>query len=505
MDVSADDRPGEAAGVLERSLRKGLRWSLVNTLIGRLGSFLTGIVIARIVAPDDFGVYAVALVALNLLLSMNELGVSVALVRHPGSVAALAPTVTTVAIGMSTVLFAASWFAAAPFADAMGVPEATGVVRLMSAAVLIDGLAAVPVALLTRAFMQGRRTQIDLIAFAVSTPTTILLAMAGYGAWSLAWGAVIGNLVTAVLSLVYAPARYPPGFNRKTALGLLKFGLPLAGASLLLLALLNVDFVVVGRILGKADLGLYLLAFNLSTWPMTLVSTAVRRVTTAMFAQLSERGDGREGFRDSLFLVLSLGMLLGTLLAAYAAGIVTFLYGERWAAAAVAGPALVILSIGRMLVELTYDYLVALGRTMGNAWLHAVWLAALAPALAAGAMMFGIRGVSWGHAVVVLLVVVPGAGILLHRAGIPVWRLLGDFALPAAGSAAVLLSAWWLTSVLPSGFLMLAFGGVAGLAVYALIVGPRFARVLRRLLGIGTAQVGRRRRIPAWLTGATSP
>ncbi|TFB91723.1 oligosaccharide flippase family protein [Cryobacterium sp. HLT2-28] len=504
MEDPADDRPGETAGFLERKVRNGLRWSLVNTLVGRLGSFLTGIVIARIVAPEDFGIYAVALVALNLLLSMNELGVSVALVRHPGSVAALAPTVTTVAIGMSAVLFAASWFAAAPFSDAMGVPEATGVVRLMSAAVLIDGLAAVPVALLTRAFMQGRRTQIDLIAFAVGTPATILLAMAGYGAWSLAWGVVIGNLVTAVLSLVYAPTRYAPGFDRKAALGLLKFGLPLAGASLLLLALLNVDFVVVGRILGKADLGLYLLAFNLSTWPMTLVSTAARRVTTAMFAQLSERGDGREGFRDSLFLVMSLGMLLGTLLAAYASGIVTFLYGDRWAAAALAVPALAMLSIGRMLVELTYDYLVAVGRTMGNAWLHALWLVALVPTLVVGATMFGIRGVSWGHAAIVALVVVPGVGILLHRAGIPVWRLLADFVLPAAGSAGVLLSAWFITSVIPSGFLMLAVGGLAGLAVYALIVGPRFVRILRRLLDLGEPRAGKRKRIPAWLTGASS-
>jgi len=457
------------------------------------------------VAPEDFGVYAVALVALNLLLSMNELGVSVALVRHPGSVAALAPTVTTVAIGMSAVLFAASWFAAAPFSEAMGVPEATGVVRLMSAAVLIDGLAAVPVALLTRAFMQRRRTQIDLIAFAVGTPATILLAVAGYGAWSLAWGAVIGNLVTAVLSLVYAPARYAPGFNRTTAVGLLRFGLPLAGASLLLLALINVDFVVVGRILGKADLGLYLLAFNLSTWPMTLVSTAVRRVTTAMFAQLNERGHGQDGFRDSLFLVLSLGMMLGTLRAAYASGIVTFLYGGRWEGAALAVPALVILSMGRMLVELTYDYLVALGRTVGNVWLHALWLVALVPVLVVGASLFGIRGVSWGHAVVVLCIVVPGVGFLLHRSGIRVWRLLADFALPATGSVAILLSAWLIRSVLPPGFLMLAVGGVGGVAIYALIVGPRFARILRRFLGSGVAQTGRRDRFRARIRGAAAP
>lgn len=491
MVTSGGDATGEPARTLEQQVWKGLSWSLVNTLAGRLGSFLAGIVIARIVAPEDFGVYAVALVVLNLLLSMNELGVSVALVRHPGSVTSIAPTVTTLAIATSTVLFVVSWFAAEPFAGAMGVPEATGVVRLMSVAVLIDGLASVPVALLTRAFMQAKRMQIDVIAFAVSTPVTILLALSGNGAWSLAWGAIVGNLVTGALSIVWAPARYRPGFDRAIASQMLKFGLPLAGASLLLLALVNVDFVVVGRILGTADLGLYLLAFNLSTWPMTLVTAAVRRVTTAMFARLHERGEGRQGFREALYLVLALGVLLSALLAAYADGIVTFLYGERWAAAAQAVPALVILSLGRMLVELTYDYLAAIGRTIGNAWLHGVWLAVLVPALVLGANYFGIRGVAWGHALVVLIFVVPGVSILLHRAGMRVRHLAADLVLPVAGAAGVLLSAWLVKSLLPSGFWMLAVGGVAGFVVYALITGPKFVTTVRNLLGSSESRIRR--------------
>ncbi|WEO76931.1 oligosaccharide flippase family protein [Cryobacterium sp. SO2] len=492
MAAAADDRDAarrgaetaeELAGTLESRVWNGLGWSFVNTLIGRLGSVLTGIVIARIVAPEQFGVYAVALVALNLLLSMNELGVSVALVRHPGPVAAIAPTVTTVAVATSLVLFVASWFAAEPFAGAMGVPEAAGVVRLMSTAVLIDGIASVPVAMLTRDFMQATRTKIDLIAFAVSTPATILFALAGQGAWSLAWGAVIGNAVTGLLSLLWAPQRFRPGFDRTIAVSLLRFGLPLAGASLLLLALMNVDFVVVGRLLGTEQLGFYLLAFNLSTWPMTLVSTAARRVTTPMFARLHERGDGQAGFRQALFLLLALGGLLCALLAAYAPAIVVFLYGERWAPAAAALPALVVLSLGRILVELTYDYLVAVGRTLGNAWVHAVWLVVLVPALVLGAAYFGIRGVAWAHALVVMLVVVPALGIVLRRAGNRIWPLVADLGLPAAGAAAVLVSAYLVSSVLPSGFAELAVGGVVGTVVYAAIVGSRFWRILRALRG----------------------
>ena len=499
----------ETTGTLEKQMWRGLTWSFINTLAGRLGSFLAGIVIARVVAPQDFGVFAVALVALNLLLSMNELGVSVAVVRHPGSVAGIAPTVTSLAIATSAALFVMTWFAAEPFAGAMGVPEATGVVRLMSVAVLVDGFAAVPAALLTRAFLQARRMRIDLIGFAVGTPVTIMLALAGQGAWSLAWGAVVGSLVTGVLSVLWAPAHYRPGFDRSVVGGLLGFGLPLAGASLLLLALVNVDFVVVGRALGTAKLGLYFLAFNLSMWPMVLVSSTVRRVTTAAYARLHARGDGQEGFRQSLYLVVSLGALLSALLAAYASGVVSFLYGERWAVAAAVVPALVILSVVRMLAELSYDYLAAVGQTLGNAWLHGLWLLALVPALIVGAAQFGIRGVAWGHALVALIIVVPGLGILLHRAGSRVWQLVADLTLPAVGSLGVLLSAWLVKSVLPAGFLTLAVGGVTGCVIYSLIVGPRFLRTLRELLGsssgVGLSVPGRRsnrrNKVPSRLEG----
>jgi O-antigen/teichoic acid export membrane protein len=486
MDGSpSGDSVGDTLGGLEQRVWRGLAWSFINTLAGRLGSLLAGIVIARIVDPEAFGVYAVALVALNLLLSMNELGVSVALVRHPGSVAAMAPTVVTLSIGSSAVLFVAMFLAAGPFAGAMGAPEATGIIQLMSVAVLIDGITSVPVAMLTRAFMQAKRMQIDLIGFAVSTPVTILLALAGQGAWSLAWGAVAGNLATGLFSVLWAPERYRPGFDRDVVGGLLRFGLPLAGASLLLLALVNVDFVVAGRVLGTVQLGLYFLGFNLSTWPMTLVSTVVRRVTTAAYAQLNDRGDGSAGFRQSLFLVLSLGMLLSVLLAAYAEEIVRFLYGETWVPAAVVIPALVILSMGRMAVELSYDYLVALGRTVGNAWLHGLWLVALVPALLIGAAGYGIGGIAWAHAIVVVALVLPGIGILLARSGTPVGPLIVDLLLPLLGAAAVYGSALLVKMVLPDGFLLLAVGGLCGGAVYALVVGPRFLRTVRAFMGTG--------------------
>ncbi len=158
---------------------------------------------------------------------------------------------------------------------------------------VVDGVVAVPNALITRALQQRKRLVIDTAALLIGTPITIGLAVAGFGAWSLGWGAVVGNIVTGVLAYAWAPERYRPGWDRDVVPELLRFGLPLAGSSLLLLLMLNVDYVVVGHLLGPTQLGLYLLAFNVASWPTTVIGSAIRRVTLASFARISENEASR--------------------------------------------------------------------------------------------------------------------------------------------------------------------------------------------------------------------
>src|SRR6202022_2733832 len=103
-----------------------------NQIVGRVGTTLMGILLARILVPANYGVYAVALVALNALLSMNELGVSVAIVRWPTDVARIAPTVKTLALSSSVVLYIGMFFAAPQVAQLLNAPEATGVLRVLT-------------------------------------------------------------------------------------------------------------------------------------------------------------------------------------------------------------------------------------------------------------------------------------------------------------------------------------------------------------------------------------
>jgi PST family polysaccharide transporter len=471
---------------LNRLVRDALGWSFLNNLVGRLGTLLAGIVLARLLTPHDYGVFAVALVALTAVLSMNELGVSLALVRWPGDVARIAPTVTTLAWTGSALCYAACFAAAPRFADALGSPEATGVVRLLCLGVLLDGITSVPVALLARSFQQGRRTFGDLTNFAVSTTVAVVLAINGFGAWSLAWSRLAGNLVSAVLFLLLADARHLPGFDRREATNLLRFGLPLAGSSLLVFAMLNVDYMIVGRTLGALPLGLYLLAFNLASWPVNMFSVVVRRVSLAAFARLQADPPAlRAAFVRSTGLLMAVTVPAAALLSAFALPLIRVVYGERWSAAAVALRFLAIQGGVRVVVELAYDYLVAAGRTRTILWLQAGWLLSLIPALLTGAALGGIRGVAIGHAVVAVGIVAPAFALSVWRTGMDMRPVAATLVRPVAGAALVVATGLVAPHLLRSDALVVVAGGAVAVLLYGLVVAP-----VRAMRGAMTAAQG---------------
>jgi PST family polysaccharide transporter len=473
VDPPATD-PGDAADPAVGAVaRRALGWSVLNNVVGRAGTLLTGIVLARLLVPEDYGVYAVALVALAAVLSMNELGVSLAVIRWPGDVGRIAPTVTTLTWVSSAVLWVACFFAAPAVCDALHAPEATPVLRVLTLSVLIDAVTAVPAALMTRMFLQRERLIVDLVSLVVGSGCAIAFALAGWGAWALAASMLIGNVVNGVFVWIYAPARYRPGFRPDVARELLAFGLPLALASLLIFGLLNLDYVIVGNELGPTALGFYLLAFNLSAWPVNLFSAPVRRVSMPAFARLHENDTGAgAAFVRACTLLFLVTVPASMLLSIFAEPVIGFLYGDTWLPSAEVLPWLMVLATVRVLGELTYDFLVALGRSRANLVIQLLWLGSLVPALVVGARVGGIVGVGVAHAVVALLVVVPAYGVAVRRSGVPILDILRHLPRPVVGLALSGVTAVAVLALVPGRFAQLAVGGVLATAVYLAVVHP---------------------------------
>ena len=216
---------------LGRKVKSGAWWSIANTVSIRVATFATTIVLARTVfGPEEFGLYAVSQVILALLLSVNEMAVSLAIVRWDGDVRTFTPTVFTLSVGFSTLIYGGLFAVAPEAARLLGSPGATEMIRLMSVCVIIDGLICVPFALLTRAFAQRRLMAVNAINFVVTTGVTFWLAFSGFGAISFAWGAVVGGVVALVAAFFTAPFLVRPGWNACQVRRLMRFGLPLAGA-----------------------------------------------------------------------------------------------------------------------------------------------------------------------------------------------------------------------------------------------------------------------------------
>ena len=465
----AEQTPEPAeTGELGGQVSRGLRWSLVNSAAGRAGSFIVGVALARILAPHDYGVYAVALIMMQLVLSLNDLGTSPAAIRcEAEELPRVTSTGATLTALMSVVLFAVMFAATPLFTSLVHTPQATGVVRLMCVGVLIDGAFAVPSALLTRSLRQDRRLISDLTVFAVSTALTLSLAIGGFGPWSLAWGQLGGNLAGGLVVLAVTRPRLRFGWDRQCARSQLAIGLPFTGATVLQIVILNVDSVVVGRLLGTTALGLYVLAFNLSSWPVTILAVTVRRVSVAALARLRDDADHlRAQFAKAVVLLFAVTAPVCGLLALLARPLISTVYGTKWLPAAAPLEFLAGLGAARVLVELFSDYLLVLGRARRILLLQAVWAALLIPALTVGARMDGLRGVALGHMVVAAVIVLPSYLLAVHFTGVRTGLIAAWATIPAAATAAALTAASFAMLLSSRPPLELVEGGSMALLIY---------------------------------------
>lgn len=447
--------------------RTGMAWSLLNSGAVRLLNVVAGLIIARIVTPSEFGTFSAGLLVMTIVLSMNEAGLSVAVIRWKEGVERIAPTAVTASFASSAVWSALMFLGAPVIAELLGAPEATTVIRILALGVLLDGVSTIPNALLMRAFRQRSRAVAQLVGFLVGTPIGILLA-GKHGASGLAIGLVISNGVATAIILWLAPFRGRPGWDRKTAVELFRIGLPPALTSLLLLAIVNVNAIVVSRVLGVAALGFYALALNVSSWPWNLLSISIRQVSLPAFSRLADdKPELERAFAHSLTLAGGLAVLGGVLIASFATPLIGLLYGDKWLPAVVALQWLALLGALRVVLELCYDLLVADGRAGALVRVQIGWLIALVLALPIGARLGGIEGVAIAQGVVVAAIVLPLNVRLLAGSGVRLGTLahaLQPVAIAAAAATAVALATLRIDA---PDWAMLLGGGLLVTVVYA--------------------------------------
>jgi lipopolysaccharide exporter len=308
-------------------------WSYAAHAVGR-GSVLVGLaVVARLLSPHEVGVFGMAMVAVNLLEVVKDFGMRPAViyllgVDEPGPVL---DTAFYLNVGTGAVLTALILVLAGPAGGFFGDAAVTGLMQIISLYFVIAGVHAIPDAILQHRLDFRRRFWVEVSSPVARHGLAATLAVAGFGAWSLAIGQVAGIIAATLLAVGLAGWRPGLRFSMASARKLARFAGQLSLVQVLAAMIYNLDYLMVGYFLGSTALGLYSLAYKLPEAALIGTAYVFSTVLLPTYVQLSgDLAQLRAGFLRAFHYI-------GLALAPVAAGIavlapvlVPLLFGDKW-------------------------------------------------------------------------------------------------------------------------------------------------------------------------------
>ncbi|HWI31344.1 MAG TPA: lipopolysaccharide biosynthesis protein [Microbacterium sp.] len=456
---------------------RGAAWSGLSTIILRLGGLVVGIVLARILTPEEFGIYAVALTVQAILMTVADLGLSADIIRSDDP-EKVAPTVATLGLITGTVMTVITVSTSTALADLLGSPDAAPAISVLAFTLLLAGMTVVPFGMLQRRFQQRELFIVGVVDFVVSTTVTLTLVALGFGVLGLAIGRVSAQLVSTVLQFFLARIVPRFGIDRKQVGPVLAFGLPIAAANLLSWALLNVDNIVLVRVAGATALGYYVLAFNISSWPMSALGQVVRSISLPYF---SRKGAGSDGLAALTAIAWAGALPAGAVLAALSAPLIEVVYGEKWLPAAPVLAALGLYGSLRVVFDIFAGYLYARGRSRPVLWVQIIWLVAIVVGMIFATRAYGIIGAAWVHVVVAVVVILPAYTVVLTLAGVHVREIFEAAWWPTVGTIPAVAVAVAANMLISNPVFALLVGGFGSVLVYVAVMFPWGRKHLRGL------------------------
>ncbi len=419
--------PPDPPGTLARAGASGALWQGLAQVVGKSIVLITTIVLARLLSPQEYGLVALALVLMAYAESIADAGVAQALIYlERNTETARAAMLISVLTGF---ILAITAVAAAPaIASFFDNPEVAPLVRVLAVSLLATSLGAVPEALLRRRLRFQRLTAATVVRAVITGVVTVSLAVAGYGAWSLAIGTVAGSVSYSLACWLLVHEVVPWQIWRARADDLkatIAYGAPVAGSTLLARLIFDVDYLIIGRLLGAQALGYYTLAFRLPEFIIINVFFVLSSVMFPLYARA--RNDPqrlRRGYLRSVQIQSLYGVSAGVGLAVVAPFVVPLVFGAKWLPAVVPLALLSLYAAARSMGAGANEVYKAVGRPGISIGISLVRLAILVPVLIMAARWGGIVGVAWAQFGVAILFAIGMQAVAARVMQLRAWDLL---------------------------------------------------------------------------------
>ena len=279
---------------LRRDAVKGVGWAFFSSVSVRLLQIVTTLTLAKLLVPADFGVFALCSLVIQAIAIFRDMGFSQVLIYRQGSIGKLANTVFVLNLAFSLVLAIFLFASAGLVGKLLSTSQIIWPLRVMSATLLVSGLANVPLALLDKQLKFKIRAIPEVAGAFTYAAVSIILAAIHPSSWSLVIGWMSMVAATTIAAWLVTSWRPSMEFDWGEARVIAGYGKHLMAASLLGFAFFQIDNASVGKWLGVTALGFYSMAFTVCNIPATNMAHVVNRV---MFPTYSRLQNDLEGMR----------------------------------------------------------------------------------------------------------------------------------------------------------------------------------------------------------------
>ena len=380
---------------LSKKVVRGGIWVFALSFTNRGLGFIRTIILARLLAPSDFGLLGIAMLAISTLETFSQTGFQAALIQKKENVDSYLDTAWTVSAVRGVLLFLILFFSAPLVATFFNSPQATLVIKIIAVSTLLSGFRNIGILFFQKELEFNKQFFYEFSTTLVDITVVISLAFILRNVWALVWGGLAANFVRLFMSYILHSYRPRIRFDKAEFKELFGFGKWVLGSSILVFLVTQGDDIFVGKMLGVTALGLYQMAYLISNLPATEIAHLASQVTFPAYSKLQNDVKRlRQAYLDVLQLTAFVSIPMAGGIFILAPEFTEIFLGAKWRPMVPAMQVLVLAGLTRSIANTAGTFFVATGRPQIDTLWEIARLFVLAALIYPFAMKWGLTGVS---------------------------------------------------------------------------------------------------------------